>query len=185
MQKWLKLKVIEPSKSPWNFGLVAAPKKNGKIRWCVDFRALNNITVKDTHPIGNIEDNLARLSRSRMFSCIDGSGAFHVVPFAKNDREKTAFATPWGSYHFTQMPFGLCNAPSTYARLVQMVLNGIPYTQALPYLDDTIVHSKDLSSHITALDKVLAANAAAGLKLAPEKCSLFKARVEYLSLIHI
>ena len=62
--KWLKHKVIEPSQSPWNFGLVAAPKKNGRIQWCVDYRALNNITIKDTHPIGHIEDNLARLSRS-------------------------------------------------------------------------------------------------------------------------
>ena len=180
VQTWLKHGVIEKSKSPWNFGLVAAPKKNGKIRWCVDFRALNNITIKDTHPIGNIDDNLVRLARSKIFSCIDGSGAYHVVEVSKEDRVKTAFATPWGSYQFTHMPFGLCNAPSTYARLVQMVLAGIPYSMALPYLDDTIVHSRDLPSHFTALEKVLTANAQAGLKLSPAKCSFFKEQVEYL-----
>jgi len=180
VETWLKHGVIEKSTSPWNFGLVAAPKKNGKIRWCVDFRALNNITVKDTHPIGNIDDNLVRLARSKVFSCIDGSGAYHVIEVNKGDREKTAFATPWGSYQFTHMPFGLCNAPSTYARLVQMVLAGIPYHMALPYLDDTIIHSRDLEGHFTALDKVLTANAQAGLKLSPAKCAFFKSQVEYL-----
>ena len=183
VQTWLKHGVIEPSTSPWNFGLVAAPKKNGKIRWCVDYRALNDITIKDSHPIGNIDDNLARLSRSTIFSCIDGSGAYHVVELEPADREKTAFATPWGSYHFTHMPFGLCNAPSTYARLVQLVLAGIPYHVALPYLDDTIVHSRTLEQHFHDLDRVLTANGKAGLKLSPDKCLFFKDTVSYLGHI--
>ena len=180
IRKWSDHGIIEKSNSPWNFGLVAAPKKNGKIRWCVDYRALNKITTKDSHPIGNIDDNLARLSRSIIFSCIDGSGAYHVVQLDPQDKAKTAFATPWGSYQFTHMPFGLCNAPSTYARLVQMVLQGIPYHIALPYLDDTIVHSKTLDEHFRALDQVLKANIKAGLKLSPEKCFFFQDKVEYL-----
>ena len=180
IDKWLEHGVIEQSNSPWNFGLVAAPKKNGKIRWCVDYRALNKITTKDSHPIGNIDDNLSRLSRSTIFSCIDGSGAYHVIQLDPKDKTKTAFATPWGSYQFTHMPFGLCNAPSTYARLVQMVLQGIPYSIALPYLDDTIVHSRNLQEHLSALNRVLKANISAGLKLSPEKCSFFKDKVTYL-----
>lgn len=180
IDKWLQHGVIEESNSPWNFGLVAAPKKNGKIRWCVDYRALNKVTTKDSHPIGNIDDNLSRLSRSTIFSCIDGSGAYHVVQLDPKDKIKTAFATPWGSYQFTHMPFGLCNAPSTYARLVQMVLQGIPYNVALPYLDDTIVHSKNLEEHFASLDRVLKANTRAGLKLSPEKCSFFCDQVAYL-----
>lgn len=180
LDKWIQHGVIEESNSPWNFGLVAAPKKNGKVRWCVDYRPLNQITVKDSHPIGNIEDNLTRLSRSKVFSAIDGSGAFHVIKLEKTDREKTAFATPWGSYHFKRMPFGLCGGPTTYARLVQLVLQGIPYQVALPYLDDTVIHSKDLKTHFQALDKVLRAHEKAGLKLQPEKCQLFMPKITYL-----
>jgi hypothetical protein len=180
IDKWLLHGVIEESNSPWNFALVAAPKKGGAIRWCVDYRALNLISLRDSHPIGNIEDNLNRLSKSKVFSGIDGSGAFHVIEIAGDDKLKTAFATPWGSYHFTRLPFGLANGPSTYARLVQMVLRGIPYSMALPYLDDTVVHSKDNPSHFQALDRVLEAHQKAGLKLQPKKCQLFREEIEYL-----
>ena len=183
VDQWLKHKVIEKSRSPWNFGLVAAPKKNGKIRWCVDYRELNKVTTKDSHPIGNIQDNLARLSRSTIFSGIDGSGAFHVVELEDRDKAKTAFATPWGSYQFVRMPFGLCGAPSTYARLVNMVLQGIPHDMALPYLDDTVVHSKTLEYHMKALGRVLQAHRDAGLKLQPDKCQVFQESIEYLGHI--
>jgi hypothetical protein len=143
IDKWLKHGVIEKSCSPWNFGLVAAPKKGGAIHWCVDYRALNDISSINSAPIGKIKDNLARLSRSTVFSGIDSIGAFHVIEL--EDKAKTAFATPWGSYQFVRMPFGLAGGPSSYARLVHMVPDGIPYTQALPYLDDTVIHSKDLA----------------------------------------
>ncbi len=180
LDQWQAHDVIEPSTSPWSFGLVAVPKKNGKIRWCVDFRRLNNITKKDAFPLPHIEDNLARLAHSRVFSGIDGAGAFHVVEIAEEDREKTAFATPWGSFHFKRMPFGVCNGPATYARLVQLVLNKVPPSMALPYLDDTIIHAEDIPSHCKALAQVLKAHEDAGLKLQPEKCHFFRDEVDYL-----
>ena len=180
LDQWLKTDVIEPSKSPWSFALVAAPKKNGKIRWCVDFRRLNDRTIADTFPLPQVEDNLVRMAESFVFSTVDGSGAFHVVEMRKRDREKTAFSTPWGLFHFKRMPFGLCNGPATYCRLVQMVLQGIPTYQAIPYLDDTIVHSADVPGHFQALKRVLDAFAQANLKLQPEKCFLFQNQVEYL-----
>ena len=180
LEEWLKHDVIEPSTSPWSFPLVPIPKKNGKMRWCVDYRRLNARTVKDAFPLPNIEDTLSRLAHSKIFSAIDGSGAFHVVAIAKGDKEKTAFSTPMGSYHFKRMPFGLCNAPATYSRLVQMVLAGIPYSMALPYLDDTCIHSANFNDHIDALDRVFAAYGKAGLKLQPSKCQLFADKIEYL-----
>jgi hypothetical protein len=100
IDKWLKHGVIEKSCSPWNFGLVAAPQKGGAIRWCVDYRALNEVSSISSAPIGNIKDNLARLSRSTVFSGIDSIGAFHVIELEDKDKAKTAFATPWGSYQF-------------------------------------------------------------------------------------
>ena len=114
---WLQQGVIEEAQSPWNFALVAAPKKNGKIRWCVDYRRLNDVTVRDSHQIGNVEDNLSRLSRSTVFSALDGAGAFNQIPLAEDARTKTAFSTPFGQYQFRRLPFGLCNGPATYARL--------------------------------------------------------------------
>ena len=132
MDKWTKHDVIEQSCSPWSFPLVAAPKKNGTIRWCVDYRRLNDVTIKDTFPLPNIEDNLVRLADSRVFSCVDGSGAFHVIKIRKEDRPKTAFSTPWGTFHYKRMPFGLTNGPASYSRLVQLVLHGIPQEAAIP-----------------------------------------------------
>jgi hypothetical protein len=163
--------------SLWNFGLVVAPKKSGTIRWCVYFRGLNQRSIIDSHPLPNIEDNLSRLSRSCFYLTRDGAGTYHVVPIKKQYQEKTAFGTPWGFYQFRQMPFGLCNAPATYCRLVQMVLQGIPYSMALPYLDDTCVHSRTLAEYLTALQTVLQAFRKAGLKLQPKKCFLFKIKV--------
>ena len=180
LDAWLEHDVIQPSNSPWNFGLVAAKKKDGRLRWCVDYRQLNKKTVKDRFPIGNINDNLNRLSHSTIFSTIDGSGAFHVIPLRKQDRKITAFATPFGCYEFKRLPFGLCNGPSTYARLVKLVLSGIPYNVALPYLDDTVVHSRDIPTHFRDLDVVLQAHSKAGLRLQPSKCHLFCDSTNYL-----
>ena len=146
----------------------------------MDFHPLNKISKGDTFPIGNIEDNLVRLSRSKVFSGIDGSGAFHVILLSKQSKEKTAFATPFGSFQFKKLPFGLANGPATYARLVKMVLQGIPTSMGLPYLDDTIIHSPDLDSHLQSLEKVLIAHLKAGLKLQPSKCQLFRREIDYL-----
>jgi hypothetical protein len=159
---------------------VAAPKKNGKVRWCVDFRSINASTVVDTHPIGNIKDNLSRLSRSKIYSALDCTGAFHAIDLEDEDKEKTSFATPWGSFQFTQLPFGLCGGPMMYARLVNLVLNGIPYDVALPYLDNTVIHTATLPDNYRAMDKVLGAMSKAGLKLQPTKCQIFAATIDYL-----
>ncbi len=94
LDKWLKDDVIEPANSPWSSNLVAAKKKGGRIRWCVDWRRLNMVTKKDSFPMPTVQDNLARLAGSEIFSGIDMAGAFHCVEMDERDREKTAFATP-------------------------------------------------------------------------------------------
>ena len=180
IDEWLKHGVIEETSSPWNSALVPVKKKNGKIRWCVDYRALNEITERDAHPIGNIEDNLNRLSGSKIFSTLDGCGAFHVVPLTKEAQAKTAFSTPWSQYCFKYLPFGLSNGPATYARLVQMVLQGLPAEMAIPYLDDTICHSTTIPGHLEALEKVFLAYQKAGLMLQPSKCHFFQQETDYL-----
>ena len=178
--KWLKQKVIQPSNSPWASPLVAVPKKNGEIRFCVDYRALNNVTKKDAYPIPNIKDNLSRLSGSRIFSAVDGAGAFHAVPIKKDDREKTAFYANNQLWEFNYMPFGLANGPSTYSRLVQKVLQHIPPEEALAYLDDTCVHSKNVSHHLNIIEKMLVAFRKAGLTIKPEKTHFGRSQITYL-----
>ena len=180
MDKWKEQGVIEKSFSPWSAGLIPVFKANGKIRWVVDYRKLNEVTLKDAHPLPNMEDNMARLANSKVFSAIDGAGAFHAVTIRKQDREKTAFNTPWGLWQFKQMPFGLCNAPATYSRLVQRVLEDIPTSVALPYLDDTCVHSKTTKEHLESLKLVFEAHRKAGLMLQPSKCRIFQEQVHYL-----
>ena len=177
---WLKQEVVQPSSSPWSFPLIAIPKKNGKTRWVIDYRCLNEITIKDSFPLPNIEDNLARLADSQIFSGIDGAGAFYVIPIRKEDRPKTAFSTPWGLFEFACMPFGLCNALATYSRLVQKILDDIPTSMALPYLDNTCIHSRTFEEHIEILGAVFEAHCKAGLTLQPDKCHLFRTSIEYV-----
>ncbi len=107
-------------------------------------------------------------------------GAFHEVPLTKSSKPKTAFATPFGTYHSKRMPFGLSNGPATYSRLMQMALQQIPTSVAMPYLDDTIIHSDTFTNHLHNLDLVLAAHVKARLKLQREKCQLFQEEIEYL-----
>ena len=180
LELWKKQGVIEPTNSAWSFPLLAVPKKNGKVRWVTDFRLLNEISRRDAYPVPSIEDNLAKLSGSACFSAVDGCAAFHAISIREQDRDYTAFATPWGAWRYARMPFGLCNAPATYCRLVDMVLAGINTSDALPYLDDTCVHSKDLEGHFGALEKVLEAHLKAGLRLQADKCQLFRDSIEYL-----
>ena len=177
---WTEQGIIRRSKSPYAFKTFGIPKKDDDMRFVIDFRLLNNVTLKDSFPLPNVADTLNRLSNSCIFSTLDMSGAFHCVPIRKQDQHKTAFSTPYGLFEFTHMPFGLCNAPSTFARLITRVLDGIPLDEVLPYLDDTILHSRDLPTHFHILGKTLKAFRQAGLKLKPSKCFLFADNVEFL-----
>jgi hypothetical protein len=105
---------------------------------------------------------------------------YHCVGVHKADRPKTAFSTPFGLWQFKRLPFGLCNAPATYTRLVQMVLEGISYDEALQNLYDMCIHSKDLEGHYVSMKKVFDPYRRAGLKIHPSKCHLFQAEIEYL-----
>ena len=185
LDKWIATGVIEPANSPWSAPLVPVKKKSTpaepvKFRWCVDYRGLNTRTIPDASHIGDVNANLTRLEGSRVFTTLDASGAFHQIPVAPESRECTAFSTHRGSFQFTSLPFGVINGPATYARLVQMVLNGVATNQVLPYLDDILIHSPNVEQHFIAVDKVLTAHADAGLKLNPKKCHFFQEEVVYL-----
>ena len=181
IDRWLEQRVVGEADSPWSFPLVPVPKKNSKeIRWAVHYCRLNTVTKKYAFPLPNIADNLSRLSGSRIFSALDGAGAFQAVPVRRTDCEKTAFSSPFGQYQFVKMPFRLANAPATYSDLVAKALRHLPSSEVLCYLDDIVVHSADTWSHLQILWKVLAAFCAAGLQISPEKAQLFQDRIKYL-----
>ena len=132
LDEWNKGGIIEKSMSPWASALVPCKKKNSdSLRWALDFRKLNELTIKDRFPLNSIDSNLHKLSGSSVFSCLDAIGAFHSLVVAEESRDYTSFVTPFGSYRFVRLPFGLSNAPSAYSRLVQMALDRLPAGFAL------------------------------------------------------
>ncbi|KMQ84394.1 krab-a domain-containing protein, partial [Lasius niger] len=171
--------VIEESRSPWVSPVVLVKKKDGSFRFCVDYRKLNSVTVKDSYPLPRIEDILDQLSGNSWFSTLDLKSGYWQVKLSSKDKEKTAFSVGNGLWQFNVMPFGLCNAPATFERLMEKVFQEILSKICLIYLDDIIVFSKTLEEMIENLRKAFLRLRSANLKINPKKCSLFGREVKY------
>ena len=180
VKEMLRLGVITPSKSAWAASVVLAPKKDGKLRFCVDYRRLNNITARDEFPLPRIDDTLDQLAGRRYFSALDLTSGYWQVPLREGDNEKTAFLTPDGLYQFERMPFGLANAPATFQRMMTHVLASLGYEYVLVYLDDVLVHSKTFSDHLVHLEAVLGCIQRANLSVKLRKCAFAQLRTKYL-----
>ncbi|KAG1940729.1 interleukin-1 receptor accessory protein-like 1-A [Pimephales promelas] len=172
--------IIRESSSPWAAPIVLVRKKTGAWRFCVDYRKLNSVTKKDAFPLPRIEDSLTSLTQATWYSTLDLASGYWQVQVDERDREKTAFTTPFGLFEWDRMPFGLCNAPATFQRLMQRCLGGQLVDSTLVYLDDVIVFSPDFASHLLHLERVFQAMEKYGLKLRPDKCQLFRSEVQFL-----
>ena len=172
--------VIEPACGPWSSPIVLVSKKDGSSRFCVDFRKVNDLTIKDAHPIPRIDDTLDALSGSRWFSTLDLTSGYWQVEMEEADKEKTAFSTYRGLFQFKVMPFGLANAPSTFQRLMELALSDLHWKTCLVYLDDIIIFSRTVEDHFSRLAEVFQRLRDAGLKLKPSKCKLLRTSVKYL-----
>ena len=179
----LKAGVIRESSSPWSSPLVYVKKKDGTTRQCVDYRKLNEVTKKDAYPLPRMEDCLDCLGGAQVFSTLDLQSGFWQIEIEEDDRQKTAFSTRNGHYEYVTMPFGLCNAPSTFERAMELLMKGLQWKTLILYLDDIIVMAPSFDDHLTRLDEVLSRLSAAGLKLKSSKCSLFRPEVAYLGHI--
>ncbi len=176
VEKMLRLGVIRPSVSPWASPVVLVRKKDGEIRFCVDFRALNRRTKKDTYPLPRADAILAAVGEAKIFSCLDLSKGYWQVPMAAASREKTAFSTPRGLFEFVVVPFGLTNAPSAFQRMMDQVLGDLVGRCCHVFLDDVIVYSRTPEEHLEHLAAVLERLAAHDLILNAKK-SVFATRV--------
>ena len=175
-----KRNLIRPSDSAWASPVVLVGKKDGSKRLCLDYRKLNEVTVKDAYPLPRIDDSLDALGGAKFFSTLDLASGYWQVEMDEDARAKSAFVTNSGLYEWNVLPFGLCNAPSTFERLMDYVLAGLRWETLLVYLDDVIVFGRTVKESIDRLREVLTRFRNAGLKLKPSKCHLFQSKVNYL-----
>lgn len=179
--------IIEPSHSPWASPMLLVPKRSitGEQEWrmVVDYRKLNDVTVKDSYPLPSIPETLDLLSNAKYFTTLDLHSSYNHIEIAPDDIEKTAFCTTNGLWQYKRMPFGLCNAPSTWQRLIDTVMSGLTGNSVLIYLDDLIIWSATVEEHLVRLTAVLDRLKDANLKLRPDKCHFLQSEVQYVGHI--
>ena len=180
VEKMLSSGVITPSDSPWASPVVLIRKKDGSIRFCVDYRKLNNITQKDAYPLPNIEDAVNTLCGAKFFCTLDLASGYWQVELSEEAKRKSAFVTREGLFEFNVMPFGLSNAPATFERLMELVLKGMTWKQCVVYIDDVIVFGTSFEETHNRLINVFDRLRQSRLKLKPKKCHLFKDSTLYL-----
>ena len=183
VQKMLREGIIEPSNSPWASPVVLVRKKDGSLRYCIDYRKLNAVTRKDSYPLPRIDDSLDTLRSAKYFTTLDLASGYWQIELSEDAKQKSAFCTTTGLYQFKVMPFGLTNAPATFQRLMERVLAGLQWQLCLVYIDDIIIFSRTVEEHLQQLQTVFTRLKSAGLKLKPKKCHLFKQKVQYLGHI--
>ena len=171
---------IEPSDSPWASPVVMVTKKDGSTRFCVDYR---HLTVKDAYPLPRIDDSLWLLGNLQWFSTMDLASVYWQVAMSADTKQKAAFVTHKGLFQFWVMPFGLCNVPATFERLMDRVLCGMRWSRCLVYLDDVISVGVSVSEALACLEEVLCLLSYFGLQLKPKKCTFMETEVAFLGHI--
>ena len=180
VQQMLTAGVVEPTSSPWASNVVVVKKKDGTLRFCIDYRRLNDITRKDVYPLPRIDACLDAMAGAQYFSTFDLRSGYHQVRMHEADADKTSFVTRQGAFRFRRLPFGLCNAGSTFQRLMDIVMKEANFEICLVYLDDIIVYSEEADEHLRRLEIVFSRLRKARLKLKPSKCKILQKHVTFL-----
>ena len=175
----LKRGWIRPSSSPYGSPILFTNKKDGGLRMCVDYRAVNKMTTRNSYPLPRIDDLLDKLAGASIFSCLDLQQAYHQVRLLPEDIPKTAFTTPQGLYEYLVLPFGLSNAPSTFQSVINAILGPELAHCCLVYLDDIVVFSKTPEEHLTHLRLVLCKLQGAKLFAKLSKCKFALSSVKF------
>ena len=181
MRKAIDRGIVRESSSPYASAVVLVRKHDGSLRLCVDYRAVNAKTHKDAYPLPRIDEALDALHGAKYFCSLDLAHGYHQIPVAEDDIEKTAFRLGTGGlYEFTRMPFGLCNAPATFMRLMDKAFCDQTFQSVLIYLDDILVFGSTIEETMQRLDMVLTRLAKLNLKVKSGKCQFFFEQLRFL-----
>ncbi len=180
IDEMLEAGVIKPSRSPWSSAVILVPKKDGTIRFCVDYRRLNAVTRVETYPLPRVDETLRAFEGAACFSVMDMQSGYWQIPLKEEDYEKTAFTTHRGLYEYVVLPFGPVNAPGYFQRMMDEVVGDLKWTSVLVYIDDLIVFSPTYERHLLDLAVVFTRLREAGLTLKPSKCRVFATEVLFL-----
>jgi hypothetical protein len=180
VERMLKLDVIEPCASPWASNVLIVWKADGKPRFCIDYRRLNDKTIKDHYPLPNIQYIYRQVGHSSWFSTVDLESGFWQLLVKPSDRAKTAFITPKGQYQFKRVPFGLCNAPSSFQRMMDHVIEPDLRAFLKAYVDDILAHSDSFEDHLKHVDALLKRLIACGLSVKLCKCKFCRKIIKFL-----
>ena len=175
--------LIRPSQSPWSSPVIIVPKKDGGTRFVVDYRKLNSLTKKDSYHLPRIDDTLDCLGGAAYFSVVNFCSGYFHIPLDDDSKQYTAFSTQDGPFEFEVMPFGLCNALSTFQRLMETTLRGLQWQICLVYIDDVIIYFKTFNDYLLHLATVFDRLRTAGLKLKPSNCRFSCHTVPYLGFV--
>jgi len=180
VERQLEADVIEPTSSEWGFSVVLVPKKDGTLRFCVDYQLLNVVTKKLSYPLPHMDECIDSLGEATIFATLDCNAGYWQFAIAPEDREKTAFVCHETAYQYKRMPFGLTNALATFQRALDINLSGVKWQSCLIYLDDVIVYSETEEEHVGHVHRVLRLLRDAGVTHRLPKCRFFRKTVEYL-----
>lgn len=183
IDKLLMLGFIRPSRSPWASPVLFVRKKDGSLRLCVDYRALNRVTRKHDYPIPRIEELMDRLAGAEVFSRMDLASGYHQLRVSEEDIEKTAFKSRYGQFEYTVMPFGLTNAPASFQKLMNELFFEYLDNFVIIYLDDILVYSSTKEEHKKHLEIVMEILKKNNLKLKKKKCEFFAEKIEFLGFV--
>lgn len=178
LKEMLKMGVVEPTKSRYNSPILLVKKKDGKIRFCIDFRKINACIEKDPGTSNQAKDIFAKVGDAKFLSRLDLSRGYWQIPLAKDSREKTAFQVDGKQYQFTRMPFGITTASFVFTRTMNDVLNGIK--GASSYIDDILVHTNSWKDHLETLERVLLRLREAHMTAKPSKCLIATRKAIFL-----
>ena len=175
--------IIQPSCSPWASPVTLVPKPDGSIRFCVDYRKLNQVSTKDRYPLPQVSDVLDGMQGTAVFSTIDLKSGFHQILVDPADREKTAFICHSRLFEFVRMPTGLANGPSQFQRVMDWVFKDLLGVCVMVYIDDIVIYSKNMNDHISHLELVFKKLAQFGLQLKAEKCKFGLEEINLLGFV--
>jgi Reverse transcriptase (RNA-dependent DNA polymerase) len=180
IDRMLAQQVIEPATCEWASPIVLVPKPDETLRFCVDYRRLNMVTVPDTYPLPRMDECIDSLGDAVVFTTLDCNSGYRKIPVHPGDREKNPFTSHYGTYRFLRLPFELGNAPATFQRAIDIVLSGVKWKTCLVYLDYVMVFSGSRSAHLAHVAEVLTLLGNAGFSLKLKKCHFFSETVDCL-----